>query len=323
MRTSPRAIGPLLQRPDTKPTRRVAGRTWKCSALAWTASRSDGARTRRAFAACCPRRSCASSRSARRCPSCPATSPARSAAATSRSGIVAGAFAFTAIIARPFGGRLADRRGRRPVAIVGMAARGARRRRCTSCRSACPGSILARLVLGIGQGWVFTAGLAWTVDLAPRRAARPGDRATTGSACGAGCRSARCSARRRARRRLVRAGVGARRASLPLVGAAIASRCPSAREQRPRGRRGRRRPAARARRSGPAPRSSSRASATRRSRASSCCTSRSSASAHGAAVFTAFASTVVVDAARARVAARPRRRAARPRSARRWRRPSA
>jgi MFS family permease len=81
-------------------------------------------------------------------------------------GIVAGAFAFTAIISRPFGGRLADRRGRKPVALVGM------------CLAALAGVlyylpfdvyglILSRLVLGVGQGWVFTAGLAWTVDLAP------------------------------------------------------------------------------------------------------------------------------------------------------------
>jgi predicted MFS family arabinose efflux permease len=30
-----------------------------------------------------------------------------------------------------------------------------------------PGLVAARLVLGVGQGWVFTAGLAWAVDLAP------------------------------------------------------------------------------------------------------------------------------------------------------------
>ena len=35
-------------------------------------------------------------------------------------GVVAGAFAFTAIIARPFGGRLADRLGRKQVALIGM-----------------------------------------------------------------------------------------------------------------------------------------------------------------------------------------------------------
>src|SRR5687767_14910314 len=81
-------------------------------------------------------------------------------------GVVAGAFAFTAIIARPFGGRLADRRGRKPVAIIGMllaALAGA----LYYLPLDVPGLILSRLVLGVGQGWVFTAGLAWTVDLAP------------------------------------------------------------------------------------------------------------------------------------------------------------
>ena len=81
-------------------------------------------------------------------------------------GIVAGAVAFTAIIGRPFGGRLADRRGRKPVAIVGMglaALAGA----LYYLPLDVPGLIISRLVLGIGQGWVFTAGLAWTVDLAP------------------------------------------------------------------------------------------------------------------------------------------------------------
>ena len=39
-----------------------------------------------------------------------------------------------------------------------------------------PGLIAARLVLGAGEGAVFTAGSAWIVDLAPPDAARPGDR---------------------------------------------------------------------------------------------------------------------------------------------------
>lgn len=81
-------------------------------------------------------------------------------------GIVIGAFAFTAVIGRPVGGRLADRRGRRTIVLCGLAL----------CSVAglllflplgVPGLVLARLVLGIGDGWVFTAGLAWAVDLAP------------------------------------------------------------------------------------------------------------------------------------------------------------
>jgi len=81
-------------------------------------------------------------------------------------GLVTGVFAFTALVGRPFGGRLADRRGRRPVALAGMvfaAAAGL----LYLLPFGVPGLVVARLVLGVGQGWVFTAGLAWTVDLAP------------------------------------------------------------------------------------------------------------------------------------------------------------
>ena len=81
-------------------------------------------------------------------------------------GIVAGAFAFTAIIGRPIGGRLADRRGRRLVVLCGLllsAVAGV----LYLVSSSVAGIVLARLVLGWGDGWVFTAGLAWTVDLAP------------------------------------------------------------------------------------------------------------------------------------------------------------
>ena len=81
-------------------------------------------------------------------------------------GLVAGAFAFTAIIGRPIGGRLADRRGRRLVVVVGLV--------ITAVAGGLyylpfgvAGLLFARLVLGLGDGWVFTAGLAWTLDLAP------------------------------------------------------------------------------------------------------------------------------------------------------------
>jgi MFS family permease len=81
-------------------------------------------------------------------------------------GIVTGAFAFTALIGRPYGGLLADRHGRRPIVLAGMA--------FTAVGGAIyalplevPGLVFARLVLGVGQGWVFTAGLAWAVDMAP------------------------------------------------------------------------------------------------------------------------------------------------------------
>lgn len=82
-------------------------------------------------------------------------------------GIVVGAFAVTAFVGRPLGGRLADRRGRRRVQVIGLSL-------CAigGLMHLLPlgvgGLVAARLVIGFGDGWVFTAGLAWAVDLAPR-----------------------------------------------------------------------------------------------------------------------------------------------------------
>jgi MFS family permease len=81
-------------------------------------------------------------------------------------GIVVGAFAFSAIVSRPFAGRLADARGRRVVVVAGsalMALAGT----LYFLPLGVPGLVLARLVLGCGEGLVFTAGATWTVDLAP------------------------------------------------------------------------------------------------------------------------------------------------------------
>ncbi len=81
-------------------------------------------------------------------------------------GIVVGAFALTAIFSRPLGGRLADVRGRKSVHSWGMAicvAGGA----LLFLPLGVPGLVLARLVVGFGDGWVFTAGVTWIVDLAP------------------------------------------------------------------------------------------------------------------------------------------------------------
>jgi MFS family permease len=81
-------------------------------------------------------------------------------------GVVVGAFAFTAVVGRPIGGRMADAAGRRRVVVAGLL--------ITSMAgmlylvpAGVPGLIVARLVLGIGDGWVFTAGATWIVDLAP------------------------------------------------------------------------------------------------------------------------------------------------------------
>ncbi len=81
-------------------------------------------------------------------------------------GIVTGAFAFSAVVGRPIGGRIADRRGRRVIVVAGLL--------LTAVAGllyylplGVGGLVFARLVLGLGDGWVFTAGLAWAVDVSP------------------------------------------------------------------------------------------------------------------------------------------------------------
>jgi len=81
-------------------------------------------------------------------------------------GIVVGAFAVTAVFCRPLAGRQADRRGRRVVLVAGalaMALGGA----LYLLASSVAGLVGARLVVGIGEGAVYTAGATWAVDLAP------------------------------------------------------------------------------------------------------------------------------------------------------------
>jgi MFS family permease len=81
-------------------------------------------------------------------------------------GIVIGAYAITGLLLRPFAGRFADRSGRRPTVLIGsllMAAGGF----LYLLPLGVGGLIAARLVLGAGEGTVFTAGSAWIVDLAP------------------------------------------------------------------------------------------------------------------------------------------------------------
>ena len=82
-------------------------------------------------------------------------------------GFTIGAFGFTSVAARPIAGRFADSRGRRPVVAIGAA--------CAAVAGALhfihaglAGLLVARLVLGAGEGTVFTAGATWVVDLAPR-----------------------------------------------------------------------------------------------------------------------------------------------------------
>jgi len=81
-------------------------------------------------------------------------------------GVVIGAYAVTGLLLRPVAGRLADTRGRKPTVLVGTALV------ALSGLLYLPslgiaGLIAARLVLGAGEGGVYTAGSAWIVDLAP------------------------------------------------------------------------------------------------------------------------------------------------------------
>jgi MFS family permease len=81
-------------------------------------------------------------------------------------GVVVGAYAITGLLLRPFAGRFADRRGRKPAVLIGsllMAAGGF----LYLLPLGVGGLVAARLVLGAGEGAVFVAGSAWIVDLAP------------------------------------------------------------------------------------------------------------------------------------------------------------
>jgi MFS family permease len=81
-------------------------------------------------------------------------------------GVVIGSYAITGLLLRPIAGRFADTRGRRPTVLVGAL--------LVSLSGllylphfGIPGLIFARLVLGAGEGALYTAGSAWIVDMAP------------------------------------------------------------------------------------------------------------------------------------------------------------
>ena len=83
-------------------------------------------------------------------------------------GVVTGAFAITGLAFRPFGGYLADTRGRRRVVVAGSlltALAGV----LYFIPAGIGGLIVARLVLGAGEALVYAAGAAWVFDLAPVR----------------------------------------------------------------------------------------------------------------------------------------------------------
>jgi MFS family permease len=81
-------------------------------------------------------------------------------------GIVVGAFAITSVVCRPLAGREADRRGRRIVLVAGALAMTVGGLLYLLSDSV-PTLIGARLVVGVGEGAVYTAGATWAVDLAP------------------------------------------------------------------------------------------------------------------------------------------------------------
>lgn len=81
-------------------------------------------------------------------------------------GVVIGAFAITSVICRPLAGRQADRRGRRIVLVLGLAALALGGLLYLLSRNV-PELVLARLVVGMGEGSAYTAGATWAVDLSP------------------------------------------------------------------------------------------------------------------------------------------------------------
>lgn len=81
-------------------------------------------------------------------------------------GLVIGAYALTGIAFRPVAGWLADHSGRKLIVLVGSltaAIAGA----MLFLPLGLVGLIASRLLLGAGEGAVFTAGSAWVVDIAP------------------------------------------------------------------------------------------------------------------------------------------------------------
>ena len=81
-------------------------------------------------------------------------------------GIVTGAFAITGLACRPLAGHFADRRGRKLVVVCGALST-AVAGLLYFVPAGVGGLIFARLFLGAGEGMVYTAGSAWVVDLSP------------------------------------------------------------------------------------------------------------------------------------------------------------
>jgi MFS family permease len=81
-------------------------------------------------------------------------------------GITVGAFSVTALVLRPWAGRLGDRRGRRLLMMVGGATVGASVA-AYAVASSVPVLVALRLVSGVGEAFFFTGAAAAIADMAP------------------------------------------------------------------------------------------------------------------------------------------------------------
>ncbi|MFI6095494.1 MFS transporter [Lentzea sp. NPDC051213] len=92
------------------------------------------------------------------------TGPLRSSEGAA--GLAFGAFAISALLLRPFAGRLTDRIGRRPL-LVGGTALAAVSLALTALATDLPTIIALRLLLGVAEAAFFVAGFAALADIAP------------------------------------------------------------------------------------------------------------------------------------------------------------
>ena len=90
-------------------------------------------------------------------------------------GVVFGIFAVAALVSRPIAGRLADRHGGHWVLVVGLAT-AAVAGALLFVPFGVPSLIVARLVIGVAEGFMAIGGTMLAIELAPRGCARPCDR---------------------------------------------------------------------------------------------------------------------------------------------------